>query len=181
MHYDNPRRYYRRRHYRRYRRNPAVTIGGVFGDIMNIGNWLPLAITGGFSVATTAVLPNMIAPGMIAAPTTGPFVKYGIQLVSAFGGGALVGNFVGKRHGDAWVITSVAYVGYQLLRDWVFKPFIPQLAVGLGEYEQYYSAHQPFEEVGAEATGYGVHAFPGEISAYPEEVSAYPYSGGYGY
>ncbi len=179
--YDNPRMY------RRYR-NPQVTIAGTFQQIMNIGTWFPLAITGGLSVTTAAVLPQMIAPVMITQPMTGPLVKYGIQLVSTFVGGGLVSNFVDNRHGDTWMITGVAYVGYQLLRDWVFKPFMPQFAVGLGDYEQYYSASEPFQQVGGTATGYGVSAFPEEVSAFPEEasafpeeVSAYPYDGRYGY
>lgn len=174
--YDNPRRYHRRYD------NPAVTVGGIFRDITDIGNWLPVAISGGIGITTTAILPGMIAPNVIAQPTYGEFVKYGIQLVSAFGGGALVGNFVGRRHGEAWMVTSIAYVGYQLLRDWVFKPFLPQFAVGLGAYEEYYSPHEPYQTVGA-GTGYGVHAFPeAQMSAFPEaQMSAYPYDGHYGY
>lgn len=177
--YDNPR--YRRYRVRRYRKNPAADFAGVFQQIMNVGDWLPLAVTGGLSVTTAAVVPNMIAPVMVAQPTTGPLVKYGIQLVTSFGGGVLVENFVNRRHANAWVITGVAYIGYQLLRDWVFKPFMPQLAVGLGEYEQYYSAQEPYQQVGASASSYGVSAFPEEVSAFPEEVSAYPYDGRYGY
>lgn len=174
--HDNP----RRRYHRRYR-NPAISVGGIFRDITDVSNWLPLAVSGGIGVTVTAVLPNMLAGGLIVQPMYGQFVKYGIQLVSAFGGGALVSNFVGKRHGDAWMVTSISYVGYQLLRDWVFKPFLPQFAVGLGEYEQYYSANEPYQTVSG-GTGYGVHAFPeAQVSAYPEEVSAYPYDGRYGY
>lgn len=176
--HDNPRRYYRRRYYR----NPAVTVGGIFSDVMDVGNWLPIAVSGGIGITATAVLPNMIASNLIAQPMYGQFVKYGIQLVSAFGGGALVSNFVGKKHGDAWMVTSVAYVGYQVLRDFVFKPFLPQFAVGLGEYEQYYSSDEPYQTVSG-GTGYGVNAFPeAQMSAFPEaQMSAYPYDGQYGY
>ncbi|MEM0272936.1 MAG: hypothetical protein QW514_10385 [Thermoprotei archaeon] len=164
----NPPRFLYRRVRRSYRRNP-VAIGQVFRDIANIGDWAPLAITGGLSAVTGAVVPGMV--GIV-----NPWGRLGVQLVTAVGGGMLVGNIAGSRHGNAWTIVGVSMVGYQLLKQFVLAPYFPQLAVGLGEYESYYSAEQPYAQVGS-GTGYGIDAFPNEVSAFPDEVSAYPYDG----
>lgn len=169
----NPRRRYRRG----YRRNPALTVGRFTSQVMNFGEWLPLAITGGASAVVGAVTPNLI--GLV-----NPWAKLGTQLGVAIGGGMLVENFVGREHGRAWMVVGVSMVGYQLLKQFVLVPYLPQFAVGLGQYEDYYvdMEEQPYQEVGtANPTGYGVSAFPENMSAYPEEVSAYPYDGRYGY
>lgn len=158
----------RRAHRRGYRRNP-VGVGRMFRDITNVGEWGPLAVTGGLSAVTGAVVPGMV--GIV-----NPWGRLGVQLVTAVGGGMLVGNIAGSRHGNAWTIVGVSMVGYQLLKQFVLAPYFPQLAVGLGEYEAYYSPEEPYAQVGS-ATGYGVNAFPNEVSAFPNEVSAYPYDG----
>lgn len=178
-------RIYGKRRYKSYRRNPQIGVQKVLSNVIAIQSWGPLAVTGGLSIMTVAILPTMIVPGFIAQPMVGPFVKYGVQLATVFGGGMLVGNFVDNRHSNAWIVSGVAYVGYQLMRDFVFKPFFPQFAVSLGQheegqYEDFYAEEQPYQQVGG-GTSYGnqVSAYPEEVSAYPEEVSAYPYDGRY--
>lgn len=158
---------------RRHRRNPAVDFGKVTSGIMDVRGWAPLAVTGGLSAITGAMLPGMVG-------IANPWAKLGVQTVVAIGGGVLVDNFVDKRHGQAWMVVGVSMVGYQLLKQFVLMPYFPQLAVGLGEYNDYY-LRDVSQEVGAFPQE--VSAFPGEVSAYPgvgtvqEEVGAYPYDG----
>ncbi len=179
--YRRPRRVYRRRRY--YYRNPyhmnqfEVGMRGVY-DIME---WAPYAVTGGLSIVSVGVLPGMVAPNLIVQPTFGAFWKLGIQLASVFGGGMLVDMMVNdKKHVDAWLVSGTGYIAYDLLKEWVFKPFFPAFAAQLAAYEPYYAEEQPFETVGGD-TSYGISAYPEEVGAYPEEVGAYPYSGAYGY
>lgn len=177
----NPRR---RRHTVRHRRrrNPfGVNLGGMAGrftgSITDIRHWGPLAITGGLSAITGAVVPGMLG-------VYNPWAKYGVQTAVAIGGGIVVERAVGKEHGQAWMIVGVAMVGYQLLKEFVLQPYFPQFAVGLGYYEDYYptSAYGDAREVSQQ-----VGAFPNQMSAFPSmndypgvggnDVGAYPYDG----
>lgn len=166
----NPKR--RRRGIRR-RHNPAVDLKRFTGGLMDIRSWGPLAITGGLSAVTGAVVPGMI--GLV-----NPWAKIGTQLVVAIGGGMAVEKMVDHRHGQAWMIVGVSMVGYQLIKQYVLTPYLPQFAVGLGAYSDY-TTRDVSQEIGAFPSE--VSAFPQGISAYPgvgaeeEEVGAYPYDG----
>jgi hypothetical protein len=140
---------------------------------MNVREWGPLAITGGLSAITGAVVPGMLG-------VYNPWMKYGVQTAAAIGGGIVVEKVVDRRHGQAWMIVGVAMVGYQLLKEFVLQPYFPQFAVGLGDYQSYYpesNADDVSQQVGAFPSAMG--AFPSAMSAYPGvgEVGAYPYDG----
>ena len=164
----------RRKNSVRRRRNPAIMaeFGKFSSSIMNVREWAPLAITGGLSAITGAVVPGMLG-------VYNPWVKYGVQTAVAIGGGLVVERVVDKRHGQAWMIVGVAMVGYSLLKEFVLVPYFPQFAVGLGNYEEYYpesayaESDQVSQQVGAFPPALG--AFPG-VSDYPG-VGAYPYDG----
>lgn len=170
----------RRHHVRGRRRNPAIMaeFGKFTSSVMNVRDWAPLAITGGFSAVTGAVVPSMLG-------VFNPWAKLGVQTAVAIGGGIVVERFVGQKHGQAWMIVGVAMVGYQLLKQFVFQPYFPQFAVGLGSgYQDYYpvSAYDNADNVSQQ-----VGAFPNQMSAFPqmsgypgvgsEDVGAYPYDG----
>lgn len=168
------RRSYRKSARRRYRRNPAgINLGRLTGGLTNVQSWGPLAVTGGLSAITGAVVPQMVG-------VVNPWAKLGTQLVTAIAGGMLVERAVDKRHGEAWMIVGVAMVGYQLLKQFVLVPYFPQFAVGLGAYQSYYPVSSYENEYNVSQQ---VGAYPTEISAYPgvgaeqEEVGAYPYDG----
>lgn len=174
---SNPIRH-RRRHRRSGRRyNPAL--GGMLkqftGGVMDVRGWAPLAVTGAFSAITGATVPTML--GIV-----NPWAKLGAQTALAIGGGIAVEKFVDKRHGQAWMIVGVAMVGYQLLKQFVLVPYLPQFAVGLGDYPSYYP-NSEFEE--ADEVSQQVGAFPNQVGAfvndYPgvggDSVGAYPYDG----
>lgn len=163
----NPRRRmynvrHRRRHYGR-RHNPAMgaMFGKFTGGVMDVRGWAPLAVTGGLSAITGAVIPGMLG-------VTNPWAKYGVQTAVAIGGGIVVEQVVDKRHGQAWMIVGVAMVGYQLLKEFVLVPYFPQFAVGLGAYESYYP------ESSAVDVSQRIDAFPSAMSAFPSGISAYP-------
>jgi len=147
--------------------------GRFTSGVMNVRDWAPLAVTGGFSAITGAIAPSMLG-------VENPWAKLGVQTAVAIGGGIVVERFVDKRHGQAWMIVGVAMVGYQLLKQFVLVPYFPQFAVGLGAYQSYYpdSAYIDRDQVSQQ-----VGAFPNAMSAYPgvgafeNEVSAYPYDG----
>jgi hypothetical protein len=162
----------RRRHSVRHRRNPAIMaeFGKFSSSIMNIREWAPLAITGGLSAITGAVVPGMLG-------VYNPYVKYGVQTALAIGGGLVVERVVDKRHGQAWMIVGVAMVGYQLLKEYVLVPYFPQFAVGLGDYQDYYPT-SPYAN--ADETSQQVGAFTPQLSAFPG-VSDYPGVGSYPY
>jgi len=170
----NPRRRHHVRHRRRH--NPALgmaTFGQFTSSVMNVREWGPLAITGGLSAITGAVVPGMLG-------VYNPWMKYGVQTAVAIGGGIVVEKVVDRRHGQAWMIVGVAMVGYQLLKEFVLQPYFPQFAVGLGDYQSYYpesNADDVSQQVGAFPSAMG--AFPSAMSAYPGvgEVGAYPYDG----
>jgi hypothetical protein len=178
----NPRRkrYGRRRSARRgYRRNPALSLSGVFSGVSNVREWAPLAVTGGLSAITGAV-----APGLIGV--VNPWAKLGVQLAVAVGGSALVEKAAGSKHANAWMVVGVSMVGYQLLKQFVLVPYFPQFAVGLGQFADYndYYLRDVSQEVGAFPQE--VSAFPGDMSDYPgvgaaQEVGSYPFDGRYGY
>lgn len=162
-------------HYRR-RRNPAL--GGMLkqftGGVMDVRGWAPLAVTGAFSAITGATVPAMIG-------VVNPWAKLGVQTAIAIGGGIAVEKFVDKRHGQAWMIVGVAMVGYQLLKQFVLVPYLPQFAVGLGDYPSYYPVSQYENE---DEVSQQVGAFPNQVGAfvndYPGvggEMGAYPYDG----
>lgn len=168
----NPRRHrkYRSRvRHRSYHRNPALTFGGFTGQLTNVRDWAPLAVTGAFSAIAGQMIPNMV--GLSA----NPWSKIGVQLVTAIGGGMVVDKFVGPRHGQAWMIVGVSLVGFQLLKEFVLIPYAPQLVVGLGDY-QGYDVYNPEREVSQQ-----VGAFPQAMSAFPSAMSDYPGVGGYPY
>lgn len=179
---SNPRRRKRssarRRHRRSYRRNPAgINFGRLTSGLTNVRSWAPLAITGGLSAITGAVVPQMVLQPM---GIVNPWAKLGAQLVTAVGGGMIVERAVDKRHGEAWMIVGVAMVGYQLLKQFLLVPYFPQFAVGLGEYNDYV-LRDVSQEVGAFPTA--ISAYPNEMSAYPgvgadeDSVGSYPYDG----
>lgn len=163
----NPRRRSKRHSYRvRRRRNPAIMqqLGRFTGGITDVRSWAPLAITGGLSAVTGAVVPGMLG-------VVNPWAKYGVQTAVAIGGGMVVENFVDKRHGQAWMIVGVAMVGYQLLKEFVLQPYFPQFAVGLGEYSDYYPDSQ---YINRDDVSQQVGAFPQALSAFPSAMSGYP-------
>jgi hypothetical protein len=147
-------------------------VGKFTGTIMDVRHWAPLAITGGLSAITGAVVPGMLG-------VVNPYAKYGVQIGVAVGGGMVVERVAGREHGQAWMIVGMAMVGYQVLKDFVLIPYFPQFAVGLGAYENYYPNSEYIEsdevsqQVGAFPTA--MNAFPG-VSDYPG-VGAYPYDG----
>lgn len=170
------------KHRRRYRRsgrrhNPILggTVGQFTSSVMNVREWAPLAVTGGLSAITGAVVPSMIG-------VVNPWARLGVQTAVAIGGGLVVEKVIDKRHGHAWMIVGVAMVGYQLLKQFVIAPYFPQFAVGLGDYNDYYpnSGYEEADEVSQQ-----VGAFPNQMGAfvndYPgvggNEVGAYPYDG----
>lgn len=171
----------RRRKYRRSarRRNPAISLGGLTSQLTNVRGWAPLAVTGGLSAITGAIVPGLLPMGI----ASNPWAKLGVQLVVAIGGGKLVEKAVDARHGQAWMVVGVSMVGYQLLKQYVLAPYFPAFAVGLGEYPDYSYRDGVSQEVGAFVNG-GVGAFvndyPG-VGADQELVGSYPFDGQYGY
>jgi len=150
-----------------------ATFGQFTSSVMNVREWGPLAVTGGLSAITGAIVPGMLG-------VYNPWMKLGVQTAVAIGGGLVVEKVVDKRHGQAWMIVGVAMVGYQLLKQFVIQPYFPQFAVGLGDYESYYpDQDQVSQQVGAFPGT--LEAFPGVMDAYPgvgnDEVGAYPYDG----
>ena len=166
---SNPRR---RRHSGRRRRNPmlsGLSLGKLTSSLTNVRSWAPLAMTGALSAITGAVAPSMIGFGFDA----NPWSKIGVQLVVAVGGGLVVEKFVDARHGQAWMVVGVSMVGYQLLKQFVLVPYLPQFAVGLGsEYMNYYPDDR-FNSVSQD-----VGAFPQEVGAFPSQMNDYPGVGG---
>ena len=166
---------HRRSHRGRRRQNPAIMaeFGKFTSGIMNVREWGPLAVTGGLSAITGA-----IAPGMLGV--SNPWMKLGVQTAVAIGGGIVVERVVDKRHGQAWMIVGVAMVGYQLLKEFVFMPYFPQFAVGLGGYNDYYPTSEcdnrdnVSQQIGAFPSAMG--GYPG-VGAFENEVGAYPYDG----
>ena len=172
----NPRR--RKHNVRHRRRNPfglggGGMVGKFTGTVMDVRHWAPLAITGGLSAITGAIVPGMLG-------VYNPWAKYGVQIGVAVGGGMVVERVAGKEHGQAWMIVGMAMVGYSLLKEFVIQPYLPQFAVGLGGYEDYYptsaydNADNVSQQVGAFPTG--MNAFPSSMNDYPG-VGAYPYDG----
>ena len=181
----NPRRKrhsvrHRRSHGRR--RNPAIgaMLGQFTGGVMNVREWAPLAITGGLSAITGAVVPGMLG-------VFNPWMKYGVQTALAIGGGIAVERVIDKRHGQAWMLVGVAMVGYSLLKEFVIQPYFPQFAVGLGGYggyDDYYptSSYNNADEVSQQVGAFTqMGAFPTSMNDYPgvggDQVGAYPYDG----
>ena len=167
----------RRRHRRSsYRSNPALSLGGVTRGLMDVRGWGPLAITGGVSAIAGGVVPGLL--GLV-----NPWARLGAQLVTAIGGGALVSKFVDSRHGQAFMIVGVSMVGYQLLKQFVLIPYLPQFAVGLGNsYGESDYGDYTFDDVSQRVSAFpseGVAAFPSEgvagFGAYQESVGCYPY------
>lgn len=171
---------HRSRHYNRarHRRNPmGLSLGKLTSSFTNVRSWAPLAVTGGLSAITGAVVPTMIG-------IQNPWAKLGAQLVVAIGGGLVVEKFVDARHGQAWMVVGVSMVGYQLLKQFVLIPYAPAFAVGLGDdYMNYYTAddsNEVSQTIGAYPQEVG--AFPSAMSGYPgvgadDMVGAYPYDG----
>lgn len=174
----NPKRRRSRRrsvkHSYRRRRNPAIMaeFGKFTSGIMNVREWAPLAVTGGLSAMTGAVVPGLIG-------VVDPWMKLGVQTAVAIGGGIVVERVVDKRHGQAWMIVGVAMVGYQLLKQFVIQPYFPQFAVGLGGYQDYYpvSAYDNADNVSQQVGAFpSLGGYPG-VGAFENEVGAYPYDG----
>lgn len=151
---ENPRR-------RRRRRNPVQTLGG-FTDV--IQRTLPLAVTGIASSVTTNMVPGFL--GLV-----NPWAIHGVKTATAVFGGQMIGNVVGRDHGDIWTVVGISVVVSDLI-----KQFIPGVIPGLG-YADYHDEWGYGKE--------GVTAFPEEstIQAYPEEMSGdpWPYSGAHTY
>jgi hypothetical protein len=145
-------------------------VGKFTGSLMNVRSWAPLAITGGLSAVTGAVVPGMLG-------VVNPWAKYGVQVGVAVGGGIVVEQVAGREHGQAWMIVGVAMVGYQLLKEFVLQPYFPQFAVGLGSYDSYYPTSAYDEQYNVSQQ---VGAFPSQMSAFPG-VSEYPGVGAYPY
>ena len=174
----NPRRH-KVRHRRSRRTNPAIgaMVGQFKSGVMNVREWAPLAITGGLSAITGAVVPGMLG-------VTNTWMKYGVQTAVAIGGGIAVEKVIDKRHGHAWMIVGVAMVGYSLLKEFVIQPYFPQFAVGLGGYDDYYptSAYDEADNVSQQVGAFTqMGAFPTSMNDYPgvggDQVGAYPYDG----
>ncbi len=174
---SNPRKRHKKRshkrsvgHRRSHRRNPAIMaeFGKFTSSVMNVREWAPLAITGGLSAVTGAVVPSMLG-------VYNPWAKLGVQAAVAIGGGIVVERFVSQKHGQTWTTVGMAMVGYQLLKQFVFIPYFPQFAVGLGDYNDYYpvSAYDNADNVSQQ-----VGAFPNQMSAFPSGISDYPGVGG---
>lgn len=155
-----------------HRRNP-VSVAGL-KDAMDVKHWGPLAVTGGLSAAAAG-----LAPGMLAQFTgTNPWVQIGVRLAVAFGGGMVVGKYVSSEHGKVWAVVGTSLVAYDLLKQYVFSQFFPQLGLsGVGSFE-----YQGYQEEGNSQ----VNAFP-QVASYPDEggiqafpLGSYPYDGTYG-
>ena len=164
-----------RKRRRSFRRNPATSMIKEFSPskLMSIA---PYFITGAASMIATAKVPTLIGAG------DSMLWKYGSQLVSAIGGGILVGKFFGKTHGFVWAAVGGSVVAADLISNYVLKQVgISGLAEDLIEYQPSVGAY-PYAEVGAYPYA-EVGAYPyAEISGYPyAEVGAYPYSGEYAY
>lgn len=183
---SNPRRKHHKRHAVKHRRshssrrsNPfgistSGMVGKFTGTIMDVRHWAPLAITGGLSAITGAVVPGMLG-------VYNPYAKYGVQIGVAVGGGMVVERVAGREHGQAWMIVGMAMVGYSLLKEFVLQPYFPQFAVGLGGYNDYYvdALEDVSQQIGAFPQSVG--AFPTGMNDYPgvggDQVGAYPYDG----
>jgi hypothetical protein len=129
---------------------------------------VPYFITGAVSSIATAKVPTLIGAGDSA------LWKYGSQLVTAIGGGILVGKFVGKTHGFVWTVVSGGVIVGDLISNYVLKQVgVSGLAEDLIETQPSVGAY-PYAEVGA---------YPyAEVSGYPyAEMGAYPYSREYAY
>jgi len=171
----NPRRH-KVKHRRSRRTNPAIgaMVGQFKSGVMNVREWAPLAITGGLSAITGAVVPGMLG-------VTNTWMKYGVQTAVAIGGGIAVEKVIDKRHGHAWMIVGVAMVGYSLLKEFVIQPYFPQFAVGLGASYNDYNV-DALEDVSQQVGAFTqMGAFPTSMNDYPgvggDQVGAYPYDG----
>ena len=159
-HKTNPRRR-RRSHSRRYRRNAPVTVRGMMGKFQAT---LPLAVTG----VAAGVVVNMV-PGFIGL--TNMWANLGLKAATAVVGGPMIGQMIGRSHGDVWTI-----VGLSVLVQDLIKQFMPGVVPGLGypDYHDQLTYAQP-----------DMSAFPEEVGAYPEEVGQvdqpWPYDGGHAY
>lgn len=163
----------RRRGRRSRRRNPAAV--GLRGA-MQFQKWIPWGITAGLSGIVTGMAPGMF--GVI-----NPWAKLGVQVGSAFIGGGMVRQMVGRDQGNAWMLGGITVIMVDFLRTW-----LPRMGVALplGAYEDY----APSTDEAGLLYGYpetaGVGAFTDEnlqgVGAYPEEVEGvgyfpYPYGG----
>ena len=161
------RRSYRRNEPRKrkkgFRRNPATATSMIKefspSKIMSIA---PYFITGAASMIATAKVPTLIGAG------DSMLWKYGSQLVTAIGGGILVGRFFGKTHGFVWAAVGGSVVAADLISNYVLKQ------VGISGLAEDLIETQSYAEVGA---------YPyAEIAGYPyAEVGAYPYMDQYAY
>jgi len=152
----------RRKRIRRYRRNPAILRGLPRLGGVDLGNVIPLAITGGASVVATSV-----APGM--ARVSSKYARYGVQAAVGIGGAVVLNRTLKGQHGTIWAVTSFAMIVSDVLQQHVLGRLGISMA-GLGaEYPEYYESMGAFPYEGDE-----------EVGAYPEEVaveglSDYPY------
>lgn len=161
-------RYY---HYYRRKSNPNGVKLGVRG-LTEVQRWVPLALAGALSATATGTVPAMFG-------LTGPWMKVGGQLATAFLGGMLVRQVWSKEAGNIWAVVGASLVMYDMLKTWVFSRFFPGLPLGM-------AYHGYDEAMRADSQSVGqypdeISAYPEEVAAYPEEVSAYPYDGDYPY
>ena len=144
-----------------HRRNPVTT--GI-GGLMKVGDWAPLAVTGGLSMATVGVVPNIVLP-MVGI--VNPFARWFTQLATAFVGGQVVGRFAGKQHGTIFLITGTSLVGYDLLKTYLLRNLFPTLP--LAGPDDYYGADNPYGYAPGQDLTYGdMSAFPA-LSAFTQE------------
>lgn len=164
----------------RFRRNPAGNPAGAVGALrgaVRVGDWGPLAVTGGLAAVATGSVPLML--GIV-----NPWFRYGAQIGTAFLGGWAAGSVAGREHGKVFTVVGTSLVVYDLLKNFVFARFFP--GIPLGDYDTYeQSMEADAQQVGAgypeNGKGNDMSAYPEEVGAYPEEVGAYPYDGQYGY
>jgi hypothetical protein len=155
----------------KFRRNPDGAVGALRGAV-RVGDWAPLAVTGGLAAVATGAVPLMLQ-------IVNPWMRYGAQVGTAFLGGWAAGTFAGREHGKVFTIVGTSLVAYDLLKNFVFARFFP--GIPLGDYDTYEEAGAASQQVGAGYPENDMSAYPEEVGAYPEEVGAYPYDGQYGY
>lgn len=141
-----------RRRRRSYRRNP-MGIKRVFTDFLSA----PTLKTVGFTVLGVTATPVVegFAFNLLPASFQNKYVRYGVQLGSAYLVGNLTGRFLGREAGRAAYIGGAAYIAIGLMRE-----FFPGIlgATALGKY-----------------TGMGAQPLLGKYTAPPSLGSAMTY------
>lgn len=157
MYFDNPRR---RRYRRRFRDNPRRKRRGgraVSAALPAFSFRRPLSLLMPAAIGTAAYLATEKVPGMVNVTANLP--RIGVKAAVGFGGGILIGKFLGRTNGAVWVIGSVINTFTDVLRTYIFKT--PGL-LGYGAF--------PYQEQQVNYAGLG--GYDG-LEAYPTEAG-YP-------